>query len=111
MALALALDIRRATNRFPRRGYGELKSQLISAAESVAHTIVEGCGAVSQEEFARFLEMAIKSNMELEGELLMVRAYRLLSTADLDALESRTIDVRKSVISLRKKVIASILDG
>jgi four helix bundle protein len=76
MALALAIDVRRATNRLPRRGYSELKSQLIRAAESVVHTIVEGCGAVSQKEFARFLEMAIKSSMELEGELVTVRAYR-----------------------------------
>jgi hypothetical protein len=47
--------------------------------------------------------------MEPEGELVTARAYRLLPAADLNALESRTIDVRKVVIGLRKKVLASTL--
>src|SRR5262245_23790620 len=72
-AQALSLDIRRLTNRFPRRGYSELKSQLNSAAESIVLTIVEGCGAATQREFARFLDMAIKSTKELEGGLELAK--------------------------------------
>lgn len=107
-ALALAINVRQATNRFPRRGYADLKSQMTRSAESIVHTIVEGCGAVSQREFARFLEMSIKSSTELEGQLLMARAYQVLPTADFRSLESQTIDVRRAVINLRKRVLGSI---
>jgi len=107
-ALALSINIRKATNRFPRRGYADLKSQMTRAAESMVHTIVEGCGAASQREFARFLEMSIKSSTELEGQLLMSRAYEVLGMIDFRSLESQTIDVRRSVINLRKRVLDNV---
>ena len=110
-ALSLAINVRQATNRFPRRGYTDLKSQIIRAAESTVHTIVEGCGAASQREFARFLEMSIKSTTEVEGQILMSRAYRILEETHLRSLEEQTIDVRRSVINLRKRVLATLTDG
>ena len=60
-AHALAISVRAATRVFPRSGYASLKSQMTSAAESIGFNIVEGCCASSQKEFARFLEIAIKS--------------------------------------------------
>ena len=57
-----SLAVRGAAELFPKRGYAELKQQMISAAESMAHTIVEGCGADTQKEFARYLGLSIKSN-------------------------------------------------
>jgi four helix bundle protein len=109
-ALALAINVRKAVARFPRHGYAELKSQMTSAAESIVHTIVEGCGAASQREFARFLEMSIKSSMELEGQLLMARAYGIMDRSEFRSREEETIDVRRAVINLRKRVLAT-LDG
>jgi len=109
-ALALAINVRKAVARFPRHGYAELKSQMTSAAESIVHTIVEGCGAASQCEFARFLEMSINSSMELEGQLLMARAYGIMDRSEFRSREEETIDVRRAVINLRKRVLAT-LDG
>ena len=63
----LAVAVRAATRRFPRNGYASLRAQMTSAAESISFNIVEGCGADSQKEFARFLEIGIKSAMELEN--------------------------------------------
>lgn len=104
-AVELAISVRRVTARYPRRGYGELKAQTISAAESIVNNIVEGCGASSQREFARFLEMSIKSNKELEGELELAAEYGILSPADWAMVGSDTIDVRRMLIGLRKKVL------
>ena len=67
--IALAINVRRASNGFPRSGYSELKAQTISAAESIVNNIVEGCGSETPKEFARYLTIAIKSATELEGEL------------------------------------------
>jgi hypothetical protein len=62
----LVLNVRRAIRDFPRKERGTLRAQMVSAAESVAFNIVEGCGAASSKEFARFLDISIKSTSELE---------------------------------------------
>jgi four helix bundle protein len=65
-AHALALGIRRVARAFPRTDYGSLRTQMIRAADSIAANIVEGCGAATRKEFARFLDISIKSAIELE---------------------------------------------
>lgn len=42
---------------------------MIRAAESITTNIVEGCGAATRREFARFLDISIKSTSELEYQL------------------------------------------
>jgi four helix bundle protein len=107
----LAVDVRAAVNRFPRRGFAELKEQIVSAAESIAETIVEGCGADSQKEFARFLSMSIKSNRELEGELEMAYGYHILTEERWRALTNFTVLIRKKTYTLRTRVLASVRQG
>ncbi len=99
-AIALAINVRRATALYPARGYGELKAQTTSAAESIVNTLVEGCGASSQREFARFLEMSIKSSKELEGELELAEAYEILSAKAWRGLASQVVDVRRMLLGL-----------
>lgn len=103
-ALGLAVNVRRATNQFPRTGYAELKAQMISAAESIVNNIVEGCGAETPKDFARFLTIAIKSATELEGELQLARAYRIISHPEWTARAGDTILLRKRIYALRSRV-------
>lgn len=105
-AHAHAINVRRATRSFPRYGYTELKAQIIKSAESVPFNIVEGCGADSNKEFARFLGISIKSAMELEGELQMARDNGILSHRDWRALTEETIEIRRMLCGLRKRVLA-----
>ncbi len=80
---------------------------MTGAADSIAVNIAEGCGVATNKEFARFLDMAIKSANETE--------YHLLASRDLDLFEldvwqrhtAETIETRKMVYSYRKKVLAS----
>ena len=106
-AHALALDVRKATNQFPRTGYASLRSQVTAAAESIACNIVEGCGAASQAEFARFLDISRKSSMELEYQLQLARDYGILPHAAWESLRIETIDVRRMLCGLRSKVLAA----
>src|SRR5688572_12496197 len=85
-AHAHVLNVRRATNGFPRTGYPSTKDQLIKTAESVAFTLVEGCGAFTQKEMARFVEMSIKSTKELEYQLFLARDYGVLPRKDWKSL-------------------------
>jgi four helix bundle protein len=42
---------------------------MLRAAESIPFNIVEGCGAHTRKDFARFLDISIKSSLELEAQL------------------------------------------
>lgn len=107
-AHALAVSVRRASHAFPRTGYATLRSQITSAAESVATNIVEGCGASSQAEFARFLEISIKSSSELQYQLQLARDYGILPQKLWEALTAETTDVRRMLCGLRAKVRATV---
>jgi len=107
-AHALAIEVRIATKTFPRAGYGSLKAQMSSSAESIGFNIVEGCAATSQREFARFLEIAFKSAMELESQLALASDYGVLRRREWEELAERTIDVRRMLSGLRAKVLDSI---
>jgi four helix bundle protein len=104
-AHALAIDVRRATRRFPRAGYGSLQSQTIRAAESIVLNIVEGCGARSAKEFARFLDISIKSTSELECELELARDYGVLEHREWQTLTAKTVEVRRMLCGLRARVL------
>jgi len=105
------LKVRAATNRFPRTGYATLKKQLIGAVESIAFNIVEGCGAASQKEFARFLDISIKSSCEAEYQLQLAHDYEILAQARWELLSTKTISIRKMLCKLRARVIESIEQG
>jgi four helix bundle protein len=106
-AVGLAVGVRDVVTRYPARGYSELKAQTVSAAESIVFTIVEGCGASSQREFARFLEMAIKSSKELEAELEFAAVYEILPSLRWEALSAEAVDIRRMLVGLRKKILAT----
>ncbi len=103
---ALAIDVRRATRNFPRTGYRSLQSQMVRAAESIVFNIIEGCGSRSQREFARFLDIAIKSTMELEGELELAKDYGVLDSREWKALTGETTGIRRMLCGLRAKVLS-----
>ena len=107
-AHALAVAVRRATNAFPRTGYAALRSQITGAAESVSTNIVEGCGATSQAELARFLEISIKSTSELQYQLQLARDYGILPQHLWQTLTTETSDVRRMLCGLRSKVRATV---
>jgi four helix bundle protein len=103
----LALEIRRVSRGFPRSGHASLSSQIARAAESISFNIAEGCGATSQREFARFLDISIKSTLELEAQLELTKDYGILGSEDWKDVSRLVIDVRRMLCGLRSKVISS----
>src|SRR6266542_1175210 len=106
-AHALTLNVRRATSKFPPTGYASLKGQITRSVESVAFNIVEGCGARSQKDLARFLDISIKSTFEVEYQLQLARDYEVLDDRGWRSLAHESIDVRRMLCGLRAKVLAS----
>jgi four helix bundle protein len=104
-AHALTLDVFRASRSFRRSGCVALRTQLVRAAESVPENIVEGCYAATPKEFARFLDISIKSTGEVEYQLELARDYRVLSQELHTRLTAATVEVRKMLVVLRRKVL------
>ena len=105
-----ALEVRRATQSFPRSGYAELKSQLISAAESIATNIVEGAAASSRKEFARFLDISIKSTAEVEYHLQLALDNGILLPSKWKELSDEVVEIRRMLCGLRKAVLKAERD-
>ena len=103
----LALEIRRVSRTFPRSGHASLYSQITRAAESISFNIAEGCGSTSQREFARFLDISVKSTLELEAQLELAKDYGILGTEEWKVISHLVVDVRRMLCGLRSKVTSS----
>ncbi len=77
-AVINAVKVRDVVSHFPRRGYAELKAQMIAAAESVCNNIAEGRAASSPKDYRRFLDSAAKSASELLGQIDIAREYGII---------------------------------
>jgi four helix bundle protein len=108
-AHALTLNVRRATHDFHRKRSGPLQSQITRSSEAIPNNIVEGCFAATQKEFARYLDIGIKSSDETENQLQQARDRGLLGAREWSALSAQTIEVRKMLIGLRKKILRDLL--
>ena len=106
-AHAFALNIRRATQAMPRTGYTDLKSQMTRAAQSIVDNIVEGCGAASRLEFARYVDISIKSTSEIDYQLELARDLGVMSHDVWKPLAKEVIELRKMLSALRRSVLAA----
>jgi four helix bundle protein len=85
-----------------------LRSQMVRAAMSIPTNIVEGCGEESRREFVRFLRYAANSASELHYHLIVARDTRVLRAGDFASLVAQTIEVKKMLNGLLKRVSASL---
>ena len=106
-AHAFALNIRRATQEMPRAGYTDLKSQMTRAAQSIVDNIVEGCGAASRFEFARYVDISIKSTSEVDYQLELARDLGVMSQDVWKPLAKEVIEIRKMLSALRRSILAA----
>ena len=102
---ALSIEIHRLARPFARRGHAHLRSQLTRAAEGIPGAIVEGCGAATHKEFARYLDISIKSANETEYHLLAAFDHGLISEAEWRKYTAETIEVRKMIYAYREAIL------
>lgn len=89
----------------PRAGYTDLKSQITRSAQSIVDNIVEGCGAASRLEFARYLDISIKSTSEVDYQLEFARDVRVISHDVWKPLAKEIIELRKMLSALRRSIL------
>jgi four helix bundle protein len=106
-AHALALNVHRVVATIRGAHHAPLRSQMMRAAMSIPTNIVEGTGQKSRKEFARFLGFALNSTSELEYHLLVARDMEAIEATDFDSLSAQTVEVRKMLHGLLKRVMSS----
>jgi four helix bundle protein len=102
----LTLAVYQATGAFPREDLYGLTSQLRRAAASIPANLSEGCGRNGDRELARFCVIALGSANELQYHLLLAHDLKLLKAAPYKELALRTVELRRMLSSLHRKLIA-----
>ena len=106
-AHALSVALHKMAIAFSRKGHGHLRSQLTRAVDGIESNIVEGCGAATNKEFARYLDVSVKSANEPEVRLLTARDLSLITHAAWEGYSGETVEIRKMIYAYRKKVLQS----
>ena len=78
---------------------------MVRAAESVVLNIVEGCGSRTSKDFARFLDIAVKSTMEVEVQLDLAKGHGVLPPRHWETLTIEAVDTRRMLCGLRARVL------
>jgi len=105
---ALAVEIYRATESFPKREWYGLTVQLQRAAVSVSSNIAEGQGRLTKGEFRNFLGQARGSLLELETQLAIARDLGYVGAADHVSLEKQCDEVRRMLNGLLESLRAPV---
>ena len=75
---------------------------------SIAANIVEGSSRGSDQDFAKFVQIAIGSASELEYHLHVAADLNFISQEELAARGPGVVEVRKMLIGLKKKLAAPL---
>ena len=100
------LAVYKGTLAFPKEEMFGLTSQIRRASVSIPSNIAEGCGRGSDNELARFSQIAMGSSSELEYQLLLAKDLKYLNDNTYDDLAGKIVEVKKMLASLIKKLNA-----
>lgn len=94
-ALELAVEIYKATEKFPREETYGLTSQIRRAAVSVPSNISEGAGRNTKGEFKQFLGIANGSSYEVQTQLMISHRLKLVDDITLERLLKEIDEIQK----------------
>lgn len=108
-AITIVKEIYLIVEKLPENEKFGLRGQITRAAVSVPSNIAEGCSRNSENEYKRFLEIAIGSLFEVETQLIilvelsMINKNDLLKTLNLITIEEKQINSLITKIKNSKK--------
>ena len=98
--IELATAIYLLTRDFPRQETYGLTGQLRRSAVSVPSNIAEGQGRLTTGEFRHFLGVARGSNCELQTQLEIARALKLVDAERIEHAEGLSNEIGKMISSI-----------
>ena len=100
----LVLSIYNITAGFPKGEAFGLTSQIRRASVSIPANIAEGCGKTGDNEFTRYLYIAMGSASELEYELLLAHDLKYLDDKNYETLTNELLEIRKMLNGLIQRI-------
>lgn len=104
-AIELADKIYLATEEFPTDERFGLTNQMRRASVSVSSNIAEGSSRSSNKEYARFVEIAYGSVMEIVSQLHLAQRRRFISEEPFKTIYQLCDDVARMLSGLRASLI------
>jgi four helix bundle protein len=104
-AHALSVACHRATFHQPKNGSAPgFRSQFLRAIDSIADNLAEGAGQATQRQFARFIDMAIASSNEADGQLERGRDIEIFERREGRDLHEQLWEVKRMATALHRAV-------
>jgi four helix bundle protein len=103
-AHVFVLAVYKTTRSFPKEELFNLTSQLRRAGTSIPTNLAEGCGGFSQKEFARYIQIALGSALEIEYLVFLSFELGYLSFEDYKKLDNDINEIKAMMINLLRKV-------
>ena len=107
---ALARDVYKLLEKFPKHENYALCDQLRRASVSVCSNIAEGVGRISPKEKIHFNEVAFGSLMEVACQMILANDFRYISDSELELIESRVEEISKMISGYNKFLRSQIHD-
>jgi four helix bundle protein len=95
------------TRGFPDEEKFGLTSQMRRAAVSISSNIAEGSGRASDSEFARFVEIAYGSLMEVVSQSCVAQRQSFLSTQQFQQMFQSAEEIARMLSGLRTSLLKS----
>ena len=102
----LTLQVYDVTRSFPKEELYGITNQLRRASSSIPANIAEGCGKMTNTDFAKYLNIALGSTNESEYFLILSRDLNYLLNEKFEILFMLINEVKGMLISLINKVRA-----
>jgi four helix bundle protein len=100
----LSIAVYKNTMNFPADERFGLTSQIRRCCVSIEANIAEGCGRGGEQDFRRFLYIALGSASELDTELLLARDLGLMNPKSHDGLFAELRSVKAMLSALIRKI-------
>jgi len=96
-AVSLVSEIYQTTDKFPKQEQFGITNQIRRSAVSIPSNIAEGSARKSNQDFCRFLTMAIGSLYELQTQLLIARNLGFISSEEFISIDQK-LDILNKMI-------------
>ena len=107
-AIELAKNIYLLTSQLPASEKYGLASQMQRAAVSISSNIAEGASRRTENDFARFLDIALGSSFELETQLIITKEIGFKTQDELDTQLKTLSTLQKQINTLITKIRRTI---
>lgn len=111
LAHQFTLQVYECTKTFPKEEIFGLVNQLRRSASSIGANIAEGCGRGTQNDFAKFLQIALGSVNESEYFVILSNDLKYINTLEFDHLYKQANEIKAMLISLIQKVKGKLSDS